>query len=404
MSFGDNGYRLLGLFRLWNAMKYYYPHVGILDVEWNGLLDDFIPEMLAGADRLSYELTLAALAHHLRDSAHLNFTGNFFADNFGRYMVPVRLISVENRLVVYDVIGFGAGFGNPLIRGDVILGLGGRGIDEITAEMLRFLPYPNEEKALPFLARHWAWTLGGHHPLRSHSRDMEIVILRGDIEMTLAVSGVYTTANFAVYMSRPYVLLDNNIGLINPGMQSPGSVRMAMEAFVDTDGIIIDLRQYPSCFEFFLEMRQFLMEEPLPFALISVPSQAHPGMREDLPPINQYLPPSPYGFIYERPVVLLMDEQTISHPEWVIMSLRVAENVTVMGPFSMGSNGNVTVLPLPGDILMSFTGLGVYTLDGEQTHFVGLTPDIRVDRTIQGIREGRDELVEAAIYNIRISD
>jgi C-terminal processing protease CtpA/Prc len=173
-----------------------------------------------------------------------------------------------------------------------------------------------------------------------------------------------------------------------------------MEEFSQTNGIIIDLRQYPSCFEFYLVMRQYLMEEPLPFAIISVPSQTHPGMREDFPPINQYIPRRPYAFIFDRPVVLLMDEQTISHPEWAIMAFRVAPQVTVMGPFSMGSNGNITSLPLPGGIAMSFTGLGVYTLDGGQTHLIGLAPDIRVDRTISGIAQGRDELIEAAVRYI----
>ena len=141
------------------------------------------------------------------------------------------------------------------------------------------------------------------------------------------------------------------------------------------------------------------MEEPLPFAYMSHPSQTHPGVRTDFP-VNMFLPQSPYAFVYDRPVVLLMDEQTFSHPEWVVMSFRVAPNVTVMGPYSMGSNGNVAYLPLPGKIIMGFTSLGVYTPEGGQTHRIGLAPDIRVDRTILGIAEGRDELIEAAIRYI----
>ena len=142
------------------------------------------------------------------------------------------------------------------------------------------------------------------------------------------------------------------------------------------------------------------MEEPVPFVYLSRPAQSHPGTRvDDL--INQYIDRRPYAYIYDRPVVLLMDERTISHLEWVIMSFRVAPNVTVIGPFSMGSNGNVTSLPIPGGISMSFTSLGVYTPEGGQTHRIGLTPDIRVDRTVQGILEGRDEIMEAAVAFLR---
>jgi C-terminal processing protease CtpA/Prc len=210
----------------------------------------------------------------------------------------------------------------------------------------------------------------------------------------LDVDGVATWPGFSPPATQFHVLLDYNIGLINPSVL--GDVHSAMESFADTDGIIIDLRQRPSGL-FFLEMRQYLMDEPLPFAYMSDPSQTHPGARFDFP-MNQALPQRhPYAFVYDRPVVLLMDEQTFSHPEWVIMSFRVAPNVTVMGPYSMGSNGNIASLPLPGGIYMIFTGLGVYTPERGQTHRIGLTPDIRVDRTIQGIAEGRDELIEAAV-------
>ena len=394
MDFSDPGYRLLGLFRLWNAMKYYFPHLDVLDVVWNDLLHDFIPKMLGGTDRLSYELTIAAMAHHLHD-AHVGFSGTmFFADIFGRYAAPVQLIAVEGRLVVYET----SDFGNPLVRGDVIVGVNGRDIDEITAEMRQFLSYPNDEKALAFLAHRW-W--GGifpamPHALRSHTRGMEIDILRGDVSMTLNVNGIADWVRFSPSATQSHVLLDNNIGLINSSIF--GDVRSMMEDFATTYGIIIDLRQRPSG-SWYLEMRQYLMEEPLPFAYLSFPSQTQLGARQDIP-VNQYLPQSPYVFVFDRPVVLLMDEQTFSHPEWVIMSFRAAPNVTVMGSFSMGSNGDVASLPLPGGITMRFTSLGVYTPEGGQTHRIGLVPDIRVDRTIQGITEGRDELIEAAIRYI----
>ena len=51
---------------------------------------------------------------------------------------------------------------------------------------------------------------------------------------------------------------------------------------------------------------------------------------------------------------------------------------------------------------MVYTGLGVYTASGGQTKRTGIQPDIYVHRTIDGIREGRDELLEAAIDQIGI--
>ena len=82
------------------------------------------------------------------------------------------------------------------------------------------------------------------------------------------------------------------------------------------------------------------------------------------------------------------------------MSLRNGCNVTAIGSNSIGANGDISHLPLPGGILMSFSGLGIYTSDGGQTQRIGLSPDVYVIKTINGIREGRDELMEAAIEHL----
>ena len=138
------------------------------------------------------------------------------------------------------------------------------------------------------------------------------------------------------------------------------------------------------------------MEEPEYYVYFSMPSHAHPGSRVDVP-ASQYSLRNPYAFIYDRNVVVLMDENTISRAELAVMMFRTPPNVTVIGSNSKGANGDIARLPLPGGITMIFTSIGVYTPDMGQTHRIGLDPDIRVTRTIQGIAEGRDELMEAAV-------
>lgn len=49
------------------------------------------------------------------------------------------------------------------------------------------------------------------------------------------------------------------------------------------------------------------------------------------------------------------------------------------------------------------TGIGVYYPDGGETQSVGIVPDIEVRLTVDGFREGRDEVLEKAI-GIIISD
>ena len=407
------GNRLHGLFRLWNAMKYYFPHMDVLDTNWNDLLPVFVQKMLEGEDRLDYELTLAALAHHLRDAQMYLDEAHFFRQKFGRYYVQIQLASVEGQIIIYDTFdNLGV---SSLARGDVIIGVNGRDIDEVVSDMRKFFSYPNEEKMLPYLARpgrgymisfgfltrppyfggppHILMNMGIPHILTTYEPFMYIDVLRGRIGMTYRVSTTWGTLMVRLYNYESHVLLDGNIGLINPGVR--GDVHYIMESFADTYGIIIDLRQQPH-FGFASAILQYLLEEPVTYMYLTKPSHFNPGKRIAVPQTHQ-IPQNPYGFIYDRPVVLLIDLRTLGATERVAMSLLAAPNVTVIGPYSMGSGGKEAMLPLPGGIDMFFTGLGVYTPAGGQTFRVGLTPDIRVDRTIQGIMEGRDEIMEAAL-------
>jgi len=43
------------------------------------------------------------------------------------------------------------------------------------------------------------------------------------------------------------------------------------------------------------------------------------------------------------------------------------------------------------------SGSGVYYPDGTETQRVGIVPDIEVKPTIEGIKNGKDELLEKAI-------
>lgn len=68
--------------------------------------------------------------------------------------------------------------------------------------------------------------------------------------------------------------------------------------------------------------------------------------------------------------------------------------VTIIGQNSVGANGPVTYIALPGGNFIQFTSRAIYTPEGGQTQRIGLTPDIYVERTIAGIRDGRDEFIE----------
>ncbi len=62
-----------------------------------------------------------------------------------------------------------------------------------------------------------------------------------------------------------------------------------------------------------------------------------------------------------------------------------------------GANGDVTTMVLPGNLSVTFSGHDVRHADGRQLQRVGIQPTIRVERTIRGLVDGRDEILDAAV-------
>jgi C-terminal processing protease CtpA/Prc len=99
-------------------------------------------------------------------------------------------------------------------------------------------------------------------------------------------------------------------------------------------------------------------------------------------------------------VVILVDEVSQSQAEYTAMALRSASGAVVIGSTTAGADGNVSQIPLPGGLPTMISGIGVFYPDKTPTQQVGIVPNIEVGPTIDGIRAGRDEVLEAALRQI----
>lgn len=188
-------------------------------------------------------------------------------------------------------------------------------------------------------------------------------------------------------------LLSNNIGYINPGALTKGEIDSIMDKFKDTNGIIVDLRYYPSDMITYI-MPNYLLPEETVFSRATIANKSIPGefiFSEDIAVGKNN------EDYYKGKIVVIINECTQSNAEFTTMALRKSPNAVVIGENSIGADGNVATLTLPGGITTTITGIGIYTSEGLETQRVGIKPDIYVKPTIQGIRDGKDELLEKAI-------
>jgi C-terminal processing protease CtpA/Prc len=82
------------------------------------------------------------------------------------------------------------------------------------------------------------------------------------------------------------------------------------------------------------------------------------------------------------------------------MAFRSSPQTVVLGSTTAGADGNVSSIPLPGRFNSMISGIGVFYPDGKATQQIGIVPDITVRPTIEGIRDGRDEVLEEGVRQI----
>lgn len=83
------------------------------------------------------------------------------------------------------------------------------------------------------------------------------------------------------------------------------------------------------------------------------------------------------------------------------MAYRLSPRAKVFGSQTAGADGNVERITLPGGNKVVYTSIGVYYPDRTETQGMGIVPDVKVRPTVEGIREGRDEVLEAALEYLR---
>ncbi|MGD0785342.1 MAG: S41 family peptidase [Sedimentisphaerales bacterium] len=104
---------------------------------------------------------------------------------------------------------------------------------------------------------------------------------------------------------------------------------------------------------------------------------------------------------YNGQLILLIDRETASAAEDMVVMLHAAGRAKVTGEPSFGSTGQPFMLDLPGGGTARICTANCKYTDGREFIGVGIQPDIPVHPTIKGIAEGQDEMLEAAIKYLK---
>ena len=382
----DAGYRLLALFRYWNVIEYWFPYRDLIERPWEDVLREFIPRLMDVRTVEAYRLTMQELVTRIEDS-HANVGAAYeLRPPVGAAELPVVLRWVEGRPVVVRYKDPVLGPESGIRVGDVITRIDDRPVDSLVAAWRPFYSASNEAKRLLDIAGRL--TRGAPGPVR-------LTVSRSEGEVTLVTDRVAVSTSYRSTDDLPgptFRMLTDSVAYLKLSTVQASQVDSYLAQAANAAVLVIDIRNYPSEFMVFA-LGSRLVERPTPFARFTLGDLSNPGsFRFGSPVVLQPAQPA-----FRGRVAVLVNELSISQSEYTSMAFRASPNVVVVGSTTAGADGNVSAIPLPGGISTGISGIGVLYPNGGQTQQIGIVPDLEVRPTLAGIREGRDEVLEAAV-------
>lgn len=379
IRFPDAGFQLLAVYRFWNVIEYWSPYRNVMGEDWDEILPEFIPRVALAKDRDAYQREMMSLIAKVHDT-HANLWSSLqVRPPTGACQLPITVRFIENRAVVTG------GDAPDLKRGDIIDQLDGVSVTKLVQDWSPYYAASNEPTRLRDIARSMT---------RGACGETSVGILRGSEPLKITAMREPPSGAPSFTHDLPgdtFRRLSNDVAYLKLSSVKIADAAHYIDSAAGTKGLIIDIRNYPSEFVVFA-LGSLLVNGPTEFVQFTHGDLSNPGAFHWSPPLS--LPPrQPH---YSGKLVILVDEASQSQAEYTTMAFRSA-HATVIGSTTAGADGDVSQFPLPGGLSTMISGNGVFYPDKKPTQRIGIIPDIEVKPTIAGIRDGRDELLDAAM-------
>ncbi len=397
---GDRASRIASTIEAWGLMRHFYPYWDVTDTEWD---DELVPALAGSATAetaAEYQVVLERLIAKIRDGH-----GGVYSP-WGRpsFMLPARAEwarDAEGRTVlcIAQMPPLEALEPGGLARGDVVLSIDGRTTEELYADWGGRISAAGE-----------AW-------LRSRTADA-ILKRETDTPITVRVRRAGETKDLTIEPVRIGTIASlrperpDNAAELAEGVfyyDTNGAewndLRTHLRDFAGARAIIFDARGYPDSAG--KELLSHLTDERIHSAWWNTPVYPRPFQRDveflrsrwdinaSKPRLNREGGPR---------VVFLAGGGAISYAESCLAVVEAYGLADIVGSTTAGSNGNIIAWDLPTGYRIIWTGMKVTKHDDSRHHGVGVAPTHAARPTVEGLRAGRDEVLEAALELIDSGD
>ncbi|KAF2337003.1 S41 family peptidase [Flavobacterium daemonense] len=398
-DYKTKSHRLLELFSFWNVIQYHDVNKYLMDKNWYSQLESFIDEFSKSTSQLEYELAKMHSIASLNDS-HSYFFSKTVLDSLFKFKAPITTTNVNDTLVVSGMFNKLAEKDN-LKLGDLIVEINDMDIKSFRKQKIGSLISSSNERHLERLT----WFL-----LMNKEDSLKVKIKRKDVVATKYIH-LYKTFPKDEEQSRlpffsykkEWEIIEDKIGYINLSTISKEDTKKAFEAFSNTDGIILDLRNYPKNISG-EEIANYIYPDRKEFIKILFPLKQRPSLSHfDKPAISAIVDPFKAGHknskYYNKKIILLVYGGTQSRAEYIGMAIQAAPNCITVGKTTSGAPVNVAIFKLPDGEEFQFTCMGGFYPDGTQVQRNGLKIDHFVKQTTSNFNE--DQFIHTGIKLIK---
>tara|TARA_R110000868_G_scaffold181808_1_gene422752 strand:- start:3552 stop:5801 length:2250 start_codon:yes stop_codon:yes gene_type:complete len=367
--------RLGNIINSYNVFQHFYPYMDVVDVDWEKQLVLALSRSFEDSSATDHYVTLEKFTAPLMDGhIYVNFSGikEIFAPG-------ITWEWIEGKLVITNVLD-----------SKTQLKIG----DEVThVDGLKSKDYFKEINS-----RVSAGT-DGWLDFKAKRKG-----LLGEYEkpMVITVNGVETTLDrlSLAYNEPPrqaaYDKMNDSIYYLNLSLIEMDTITGILPELMKTKAIICDLRGYPNRNHMFIS--HLLKNDDTSASWMQIPKIIYPNQKSLVGyEEHGWFLPSKAPYLGDKQIIFLTDGRAISYAESFMGFIEGFDLATIIGQPTAGTNGNINTFELAGGFSITWTGMKVLKHDGSQHHAIGITPDIYVSKTIEGIKAGRDEVLEKAI-------
>ncbi|MFD2432807.1 hypothetical protein ACFSO9_04160 [Mesonia maritima] len=325
MKMPNRNYRLLGLFRFWNVINYYYPYKYATEKNWDKVLINLIPEFINANDTISYHKAVLKMAASI-DDGHGGIYPFLYQSVAGKYSPLFFFRLVDNKAVITKILDQEKAKKANVQQGSVIEKIDGTSLTSRIKKLWDYVPASNvggKYKGLHRLilnSKKPSSIYSGYNPDGSTFNSKIVLSERNFLKEYLEF--------FEMKSPITSKKITNDIAYVYAANITSKNMDSIILPLMDTKAIILDLRNYPSSMPSY-KIANYFLKEPTTYGKETMINFNYPGLLYYRDLNSQYPSARTVGKKNPNPysgkLILLVDYRTQSLPEFDCLILNLQQ-------------------------------------------------------------------------------